>query len=81
MTLVNCTILIHFFLYFRTLFFSLQDILSSPAAIQIRQLEALQTMARTASSKVVFVPMNLFGGAEGGANAFPQAAMLENMTK
>jgi len=35
------------------------DILSSPAAIQIRQLEALQNMARTASTKVVFVPMNL----------------------
>ncbi|KAH8927393.1 hypothetical protein BT69DRAFT_1294158 [Atractiella rhizophila] len=35
------------------------DILSSPAAIQIRQLEALQQMARTASSKVVFVPMSL----------------------
>ncbi|KAG8875348.1 hypothetical protein FRB97_005186, partial [Tulasnella sp. 331] len=35
------------------------DILSSPAAMQIRQLEALQAMAKTASSKVVFVPMQL----------------------
>ncbi|RDX53716.1 hypothetical protein OH76DRAFT_1398834 [Lentinus brumalis] len=35
------------------------DILASPAAMQIRQLEALQTMAKTANSKVVFVPMNL----------------------
>lgn len=35
------------------------DILASPAAMQIRQLEALQTMAKTASSKVVFVPMQL----------------------
>jgi len=35
------------------------DILSSPAAMQIRQLEALQTMAKTANSKVVFVPMQL----------------------
>jgi len=35
------------------------DILSSPAAIQIRQLEALQAMARTGSTKVIFVPMNL----------------------
>lgn len=35
------------------------DILSSPAAIQIRQLEALQNMAKSASSKVVFVPMSL----------------------
>lgn len=35
------------------------DILASPAAMQIRQLEALQTMAKTAQSKVVFVPMQL----------------------
>ena len=35
------------------------DILASPAAMQIRQLEALQSMAKTASSKVVFVPMQL----------------------
>jgi len=35
------------------------DILASPAAMQIRQLEALQNMAKTASSKVVFVPMHL----------------------
>ena len=35
------------------------DILASPAAMQIRQLEALQAMAKSASSKVVFVPMQL----------------------
>ncbi|KAH9939228.1 uncharacterized protein BXZ73DRAFT_43904 [Epithele typhae] len=35
------------------------DILASPAAMQIRQLEALQAMAKTAGSKVVFVPMHL----------------------
>lgn len=35
------------------------DILSSPAAIQIRSLEAYQTMARTANSKVIFVPTNM----------------------
>lgn len=35
------------------------DILASPAAMQIRQLEALQVMAKTAQSKVVFVPMQL----------------------
>lgn len=35
------------------------DILASPAAMQIRQLEALQAMAKTANSKVVFVPMQL----------------------
>lgn len=52
------------------------DILASPAAMQIRQLEALQQMAKTASSKVVFVPMQLqgdvmhsFGGGAGPSNA------------
>jgi len=35
------------------------DILASPAAMQIRQLEALQQMAKSASSKVIFVPMQL----------------------
>ena len=35
------------------------DILASPAAMQIRQLEALQAMAKSAQSKVVFVPMQL----------------------
>ncbi|KAL5487595.1 hypothetical protein ACEPAI_5703 [Sanghuangporus weigelae] len=51
------------------------DILASPAAMQIRQLEALQTMAKTASSKVVFVPMQLqsdvvgqLGSGSGGAS-------------
>lgn len=41
------------------------DILASPAAMQIRQLDALQSMAKNANSKVVFVPMNLnsMGGA------------------
>lgn len=50
------------------------DILASPAAMQIRQLEALQTMAKTAQSKVVFVPMQLqsdvisqVSGSSGGA--------------
>jgi len=35
------------------------DILASPAAMQIRQLEALQAMAKTGSTKVIFVPMQL----------------------
>ncbi|KAI0251344.1 hypothetical protein BJV78DRAFT_1212651 [Lactifluus subvellereus] len=35
------------------------DILASPAAMQIRQLEALQHMAKSAGSKVIFVPMQL----------------------
>lgn len=48
------------------------DILASPAAMQIRQLEALQQMAKSASSKVVFVPMQLqsdiMGQLAGGSN-------------
>ncbi|BGP53461.1 hypothetical protein JCM8202v2_001020 [Rhodotorula sphaerocarpa] len=43
------------------------DILSSPAALQIRQLESLQAMAKQANTKVMFVPMNLFGGGSGGS--------------
>ncbi|KAF7305315.1 PHB domain-containing protein [Mycena chlorophos] len=35
------------------------DILASPAAMQIRQLEALQGMAKTAQAKTIFVPMHL----------------------
>jgi len=35
------------------------DILASPAAMQIRQLEALQQMSKSAQSKVIFVPMQL----------------------
>ena len=46
------------------------DILASPAAMQIRQLEALQAMAKTASSKVIFVPMQLQSDVVGsGASA------------
>ncbi|RSH89456.1 hypothetical protein EHS25_002005 [Saitozyma podzolica] len=51
------------------------DILASPAAMQIRQLEALQSMARTSGSKVVFVPMNLGTmGAAGMDNVAQQIA-------
>lgn len=32
------------------------DILSSAPAMQIRQLEAMQQMAKTANSKVIFLP-------------------------
>ena len=49
------------------------DILASPAAMQIRQLEALQQMSKSAGTKVVFVPMQLqsdvigqVGSAQGG---------------
>ncbi|KAL7420316.1 hypothetical protein Q5752_005285 [Cryptotrichosporon argae] len=49
------------------------DILASPAAMQIRQLEALQNMARTSGSKVVFVPMNLgVMGASAGVDGVAQ---------
>lgn len=58
------------------------DILASPAAMQIRQLEALQQMAKSANSKVVFVPMQLqsdvgsqLSGAAGSSN---YGAMLQN---
>jgi len=63
------------------------DILASPAAMQIRQLEALQNMAKTASSKVVFVPMQLQNDVmsqlsrnEGSGNSDPtQAALLSGI--
>ncbi|KAI0268327.1 hypothetical protein BC834DRAFT_868891 [Gloeopeniophorella convolvens] len=52
------------------------DILASPAAMQIRQLEALQQMAKSANSKVVFVPMQLqsdvmsqLGHSQGGSSS------------
>ncbi|OBZ70264.1 hypothetical protein A0H81_09754 [Grifola frondosa] len=61
------------------------DILASPAAMQIRQLEALQAMAKSANSKVVFVPMQLqsdvlgqIGEASGShAHAGPSAVIRE----
>lgn len=44
------------------------DILSSPAAMQIRSLEAYQQIAKTAGAKVMFLPPpNAGGGAYGGA--------------
>ncbi|OCF33151.1 stomatin family protein [Kwoniella heveanensis BCC8398] len=54
------------------------DILASPAAMQIRQLEALQNMARTSGSKVVFVPMNLgtMGAAGMDGNTAQQIASV-----
>ncbi|BFZ63271.1 hypothetical protein YB2330_004392 [Saitoella coloradoensis] len=41
------------------------DILSSSAAMQIRYLETMQAMAKTAGAKVIFMPSS--GGGEGGA--------------
>jgi len=51
------------------------DILSSNAAIQIRQLEALQNMARQGNTKVIFVPMNLFGA---GGNGSSDSGLINN---
>lgn len=50
------------------------DILASPAAMQIRQLEALQAMAKSGSTKVIFVPMQLQSDvlAAGGAEVWRQ---------
>ncbi|KAF8458533.1 hypothetical protein BDZ91DRAFT_666041 [Kalaharituber pfeilii] len=43
------------------------DILSSPAAMQIRSLEAYQQVAKTANAKVIFLPPpNAAGGSYGG---------------
>jgi len=57
------------------------DILASPAAMQIRQLEALQAMAKTASTKVVFVPMQLQSDAisslSNSAHAGPSNAVMQ----
>ncbi|KAF8806125.1 hypothetical protein BYT27DRAFT_7102573 [Phlegmacium glaucopus] len=56
------------------------DILASPAAMQIRQLEALQSMAKSANSKVIFVPMQLQSDigtqAAGGSSSF--GALVQN---
>jgi erythrocyte band 7 integral membrane protein len=55
------------------------DILASPAAMQIRQLEALQHMSKSAGSKVIFVPMQLQSdviGQLGQGQAGPSTAML-----
>ncbi|SCV72393.1 BQ2448_3930 [Microbotryum intermedium] len=61
------------------------DILSSPAAIQIRQLEALQQMARSSQAKTIFVPMNLFGngaadvGSVAGPSSLNNTAMINQL--
>jgi len=66
------------------------DILASPAAMQIRQLEALQTMAKSGNSKVIFVPMQLQsdvisqlgstsgGGGGAGGSQFGSAVQSES---
>lgn len=54
------------------------DILASPAAMQIRQLEALQQMAKSANSKVVFVPMQLQTDVYGQVGAGSSAVQSES---
>ena len=60
------------------------DILASPAAMQIRQLEALQQMAKSANSKVVFVPMQLqndvMGQLTSGSNQYASTSALRDET-
>jgi len=73
------------------------DILASPAAMQIRQLEALQQMAKSGNSKVIFVPMQLasdvvgqlgnqqasssFSGEGDGSNATTRAGLLTSIAE
>jgi len=52
------------------------DILASPAAMQIRQLEALQNMARGSGTKTIFVPMSL---TQGGAFAAEGSSSTQSM--
>ena len=58
------------------------DILASPAAMQIRQLEALQQMAKSGNTKVVFVPMQLqsdvVGQLASSSNAEASGSALHN---
>lgn len=54
------------------------DILNSPAAMQIRYLEAQQQIAKTAGAKVIFLPGNAsgpsqFGEGAGAAGKAPQS--------
>jgi len=44
--------------------------------MQIRQLEALQAMAKTANSKVVFVPMQLQSDVVGSTSGSGARAMI-----
>ncbi|KAJ6530865.1 hypothetical protein DFH09DRAFT_1326760 [Mycena vulgaris] len=54
------------------------DILASPAAMQIRQLEALQHMAKSGNSKVIFVPMQLQSDVMGKLGSSPQIDYTES---
>ena len=52
------------------------DILSSAPAMQIRYLEAMQAMAKSANSKVIFLPAA--NQTMPGSNAFNAALAAEN---
>lgn len=56
------------------------DILASPAAMQIRQLEALQQMAKSGNSKVIFVPMQLQSDVVGQLASHPSISAGESST-
>jgi regulator of protease activity HflC (stomatin/prohibitin superfamily) len=64
------------------------DILASPAAMQIRQLEALQSMAKSSQSKVIFVPMQLqgdvsqqlSGGQAGASGSLDRTAIMTSLS-
>ncbi|KAF8638596.1 hypothetical protein AX17_002137 [Amanita inopinata Kibby_2008] len=57
------------------------DILASPAAMQIRQLEALQQMSKSAHSKVIFVPMQLQGDVVGQMAKDPSGSGIGAMVQ
>lgn len=52
------------------------DILNSPAAMQIRYLETLQSMAAHAGTKVIFMPA---AAGDTGSIGVKDAAIYENM--
>ena len=55
------------------------DILSSPAAMQIRYLETLQSMASHAGVKVIFMPTDGGQGGQGVKMDMKKAAIYEKM--
>lgn len=58
------------------------DILNSPAAMQIRYLETLQTMSSNAGVKVIFMPTDVGSGQSSSNNSkftMKDAAVYENL--
>ncbi|KAJ3210462.1 hypothetical protein HDU67_005271 [Dinochytrium kinnereticum] len=56
------------------------DILNTPAAMQIRYLETLSTMSKSAGTKVIFMPTSDKGGSS-GATGVIQAQVLESFAE